>query len=80
MSVRAIAVDPENPKNFVEIFPETLTPGEYDLRVQVKAASVNPVDTKVHKGAIKNGLQVPRILGWGCQRCGTGNRQQSQRL
>ncbi|BAK13842.1 zinc-binding alcohol dehydrogenase family protein [Pantoea ananatis] len=64
MSVRAIAVDPENPKNFVEIFPETLTPGEYDLRVQVKAASVNPVDTKVHKGAIKNGLQVPRILGW----------------
>lgn len=64
MSVRAIAVDPENPKNFVEIFPEPLTPGEYDLRVQVKAASVNPVDTKVHKGAIKNGLQVPRILGW----------------
>ncbi|MGX9308733.1 zinc-binding alcohol dehydrogenase family protein [Pantoea ananatis] len=64
MSVRAIAVDPENPRNFVEIFPETLTPGEYDLRVQVKAASVNPVDTKVHKGAIKNGLQVPRILGW----------------
>ncbi|CRH28056.1 zinc-binding alcohol dehydrogenase family protein [Pantoea ananatis] len=64
MSVRAIAVDPENPKNFVEIFPETLTPGEYDLRVQVKAASVNPVDTKVHKGAIKNGLQVRRILGW----------------
>lgn len=64
MSVRAIAVDPENPKNFVEIFPETLTPGEYDLRVEVKAASVNPVDTKVHKGAIKNGLQVPRILGW----------------
>ncbi|MCZ4059355.1 zinc-binding alcohol dehydrogenase family protein [Pantoea sp. LMR881] len=64
MSIRAIAIDPEHPENFIEITPETPTPGEYDLRVEVKAASVNPVDTKVHKGAIKNGLQVPRVLGW----------------
>ncbi|ADO08259.1 putative alcohol dehydrogenase, zinc-containing protein [Pantoea vagans C9-1] len=64
MSIRAIAVNPENPEHFTEIFPETPAPGEYDLRVEVKAASVNPVDTKVHKGAKKNGLQQPRILGW----------------
>ena len=64
MTIRAIAINPENPNTFIEITPETPTPGEYDLRVEVKAASVNPVDTKVHKGAIKNGLQVPRVLGW----------------
>ncbi|WP_243078643.1 zinc-binding alcohol dehydrogenase family protein [Pantoea sp. MQR6] len=64
MTIRAIAINPENPHTFIEITPETPTPGEYDLRVEVKAASVNPVDTKVHKGAIKNGLQVPRVLGW----------------
>ncbi len=39
-------------------------PGDYDLRVEVRAASVNPVDTKVHKGVQKSGLQQPRILGW----------------
>ncbi len=64
MTIRAIAVNPEHPQEFIEINPETPTPGEYDLRVEVKAASVNPVDTKVHKGAVKNGLQLPRILGW----------------
>ncbi|CNH31188.1 putative oxidoreductase [Yersinia pekkanenii] len=34
------------------------------MLVEVKAASVNPVDTKVHGGLQKNGLQQPRILGW----------------
>ena len=64
MTIRAIAVNPEKPDEFIEIHPEQPTPGEYDLLVEVKAASVNPVDTKVHKGAQKNGLQQPRILGW----------------
>ncbi|MFS2222898.1 zinc-binding alcohol dehydrogenase family protein [Pantoea sp. B65] len=64
MNNRAIAINPENPAQFIEIQPATPTPGEYDLLVEVKAASVNPVDTKVHKGAQKNGLQAPRILGW----------------
>lgn len=64
MTMRAIAVDPQNPQQFIEIQPEKPTPGEYDLLVEVKAVSVNPVDTKVHKGAQKNGLQQPRILGW----------------
>lgn len=64
MSIKAIAVDPKNPANFVEITPEKPTPGQYDLLVEVKAVSVNPVDTKVHAGLQKNGLQQPRILGW----------------
>ncbi len=64
MTTKAIAVDPANPQQFIEIDQPTLVPGEYDLLVEVKAASVNPVDTKVHKGAIKNGLQQPKILGW----------------
>ncbi|HEI8866763.1 zinc-binding alcohol dehydrogenase family protein [Serratia sp. AKBS12] len=64
MSVKAIAVDPANPADFIEISPEKPVPGQYDLLVAVKAASVNPVDTKVHAGLQKNGLQQPRILGW----------------
>ncbi|MDW8844652.1 zinc-binding alcohol dehydrogenase family protein [Erwinia sp. MMLR14_017] len=64
MSIKAIAINPEKPQQFIEIQPEKPTPGEYDLLVEVKAASVNPVDTKVHKGAQKSGLQQPRILGW----------------
>ena len=51
MSVKAIAVNPENPSTFIEITPPMPQPGEYDLLVEVKAVSINPVDTKVHKGA-----------------------------
>nr|WP_024966981.1 zinc-binding alcohol dehydrogenase family protein [Pantoea sp. IMH] len=64
MTIRAIAINPENPQQFIEFQPEKPSAGEYDLLVEVRAASVNPVDTKVHKGAQKNGLQAPRILGW----------------
>lgn len=64
MSIKAIAVDPQNPTRFIEIAPEQPTPGQYDLLVEVKAVSVNPVDTKVHANLQKNGLQQPRILGW----------------
>jgi len=64
MSVKAIAVNPQDPKHFIEIAQQEPTPGDYDLLVEVKAASVNPVDTKVHKGLVKNGLQEPRVLGW----------------
>ncbi|QYM94548.1 zinc-binding alcohol dehydrogenase family protein [Dickeya ananatis] len=64
MTVKAIAVDPSSPDNFVEITTELPQPGEYDLLVAVKAVSVNPVDTKVHAGLRRNGLQHPRILGW----------------
>lgn len=68
MSVKAIAVNPENPSTFVEITPPMPQPGEHDLLVEVKAVSVNPVDTKVHAGIAKSGLKEPRILGVGCQR------------
>ncbi|MFK8260378.1 zinc-binding alcohol dehydrogenase family protein [Erwinia sp. AnSW2-5] len=64
MTLKAIAINPEHPQQFIEIQQPQPTPGEYDLLVEVKAASVNPVDTKVHKGAQKNGLQHPRVLGW----------------
>jgi NADPH:quinone reductase-like Zn-dependent oxidoreductase len=64
MSVKAIAVNPANPGTFIEIAPPMPQPGEHDLLVEVKAVSVNPVDTKVHAGIVKNGLNEPRILGW----------------
>ncbi|AFJ48421.1 zinc-binding alcohol dehydrogenase family protein [Shimwellia blattae] len=64
MTVKAVAVNPQSPAEFIEIALPVPQPGEYDLLVEVKAASVNPVDTKVHAGLRKNGLQEPRILGW----------------
>lgn len=64
MSVKAIAVNPENPSTFIEITPPMPQAGEHDLLVEVKAVSVNPVDTKVHAGIAKSGLKEPRVLGW----------------
>ena len=64
MSVKAIAVNPANPSTFTEITHPMPQPGKHDLLVEVKAVSINPVDTKVHAGIAKNGLQEPRILGW----------------
>ena len=58
MPIKAIAVDPKNPAAFIEISPEKPTPGQYDLLVEVKAVSVNPVDTKVHAGLQKSGLHA----------------------
>ncbi|AGE87682.1 zinc-binding alcohol dehydrogenase family protein [Cronobacter sakazakii] len=65
MSVKAIAVNPNAPESFIEITQPMPQPGEYDLLVEVKAVSINPVDTKVHASLKKNGLQEPRVLGWG---------------
>ncbi|MFZ4833581.1 zinc-binding alcohol dehydrogenase family protein [Rouxiella sp. Mn2063] len=64
MTIHAIAIDPTSPANFIAIELPRPAIGEYDLLVEVKAVSVNPVDTKVHKGAQKNGLQALKILGW----------------
>ncbi|WP_105735844.1 zinc-binding alcohol dehydrogenase family protein [Cronobacter dublinensis] len=64
MSVKAIAVNPDAPENFIEITQPMPQPGDYDLLVEVKAVSINPVDTKVHASLQKNGLQEPRVLGW----------------
>ncbi|EPU0989804.1 zinc-binding alcohol dehydrogenase family protein [Cronobacter turicensis] len=64
MSVKAIAVNPDAPQHFIEITQSMPQPGEFDLLVEVKAVSINPVDTKVHASLQKNGLQEPRVLGW----------------
>jgi NADPH:quinone reductase-like Zn-dependent oxidoreductase len=53
-------------------------PGERDLLVEVKAISVNPVDTKIRASASE-----ARVLGWDerggtCGRCG-GNAVQAWR-
>ena len=64
MSVKAIAVNPNAPSTFIEITQPMPQPGEHDLLVEVKAVSINPVDTKVHAGIAKSGLNEPRILGW----------------
>ncbi|MEH0832147.1 zinc-binding alcohol dehydrogenase family protein [Pectobacterium cacticida] len=64
MTAHAIAVNPQQPENFIAITQPIPKPGEYDLLVGVKAISINPVDTKVHAGLRQNGLSSPRILGW----------------
>lgn len=64
MSVKAIAVNPNAPESFIEITQPMPQPGDFDLLVEVKAVSINPVDTKVHASLKKNGSQEPRVLGW----------------
>lgn len=68
MSVKAIAVNPNAPATFIEIMQPMPQPGEHDLLVEVKAVSINPVDTKVHAGMVKNGLPGTAYSGMGCQR------------
>ena len=64
MSNYAIAVDPKNPQNFIKIERAIAEPQDNDLLVEVKAAAMNPIDTKVHAGLKANDLKEPRILGW----------------
>ncbi|AXW86025.1 NADPH:quinone reductase [Lonsdalea britannica] len=64
MTATAIAVDPKQPENFIEITQDIPAPGDHDLLVAVKAVSINPVDTKVHAMLRADGLKAPRILGW----------------
>jgi len=53
----------EDPESLLDIEIEKPVPGGRDLLVNVKAISVNPVDTKVR--APKNQVETsPRILGW----------------
>jgi zinc-binding alcohol dehydrogenase family protein len=63
--VRAIAADQYRPTTAADCFRElelpTPEPGPQDLRVRVKAVSVNPVDCKVRASLQPAG---PRILGW----------------
>ena len=50
-----------DPTALVDITLPVPTPGPRDLRVQVRAVSVNPVDTKVRRGVA---VEAPRVLGW----------------
>lgn len=50
------------PDALVELDIETPTPGPRDLLVEVRAVSVNPVDTKVRSGWPTDG--GPRVLGY----------------
>jgi len=48
-------------KSLVDIELPDPTPGPRDLLVEVKAVSVNPVDTKIRRNAP---VSEPRVLGW----------------
>lgn len=53
----------EDPNAFLDVELPKPTVGGQDILVQVKAVSVNPVDTKVR--APKEGVEkTPRVLGW----------------
>ncbi|QIG43964.1 zinc-binding alcohol dehydrogenase family protein [Nocardioides anomalus] len=56
MSTTTTAIDAFT---FTEIEHEVPDPGPHDLLVEVRAVSVNPVDTKVRAG-----LDAPRVLGF----------------
>lgn len=64
MSIKAIAVNPKDPAHFIAVELPQPEAKDYDLLVEVKAVSINPVDTKVHKGVQKSGLDAPKVLGW----------------
>ncbi len=51
----------EDPASLIDLDLPQPAPGAHDLLVQVRAVSVNPVDTKVRHRAK---VSAPRILGW----------------
>lgn len=51
----------DNPRALIDISLPVPTPGPRDLLVEVRAVSVNPVDTKVRAGTF---TKEPKILGW----------------
>ncbi|KVL69812.1 zinc-binding alcohol dehydrogenase family protein [Burkholderia ubonensis] len=51
----------DNPESLYEMEIPKPEPGPRDLLVKIRAIAVNPVDTKVRKGAPTD---TPRVLGW----------------
>lgn len=51
----------EDPASLQDTYVPKPSPGAMDLLVEVKAVSVNPVDTKVRAGTF---AREPKILGW----------------
>lgn len=56
--MRAFIVNPENTSQFLQVEREAPVPVGRDLLVQVKAVSLNPIDTKVRDS------RGGRVLGW----------------
>ena len=54
----------EEPNSLVDLTVATPAPREHDLLVEVKAISVNPIDTKVRKRKPATDEAYPKILGW----------------
>jgi zinc-binding alcohol dehydrogenase family protein len=58
----------EAPDSLIELDLPQPEPGARDLLVNVRAVSVNPVDTKVrgarHQGSASSATGKPRVLGW----------------
>lgn len=64
MKTIAAIFDPKQKKTILQTLDaEPLPLGDYDVRVSVKAVSVNPVDYKVKK-SIHSENPGPRVLGW----------------
>jgi len=53
----------DHAESLIDLTVAEPVPGDFDLLVEVKAVSVNPVDTKVRMRAASTDGQ-PRILGW----------------
>ena len=53
----------ENPESLVDVEIPDPEPGARDLRVRVKAVSVNPVDVKI-RSRLKTVEKEPKIIGW----------------
>jgi zinc-binding alcohol dehydrogenase family protein len=52
---------PEDPQSLVDADLPKPAPGPRDLLVKIRAIAVNPVDTKVRRGAPTD---TPRVVGW----------------
>jgi len=52
-----------NPESLVDVTVERPSPGPRDLLVEVRAISVNPVDTKVRRNTQPEAGE-PKVLGW----------------
>ena len=53
-----------DPKALVDLTADKPAPGPRDLRVAIKAISVNPVDTKVRMRAEPKAGEAPKVLGF----------------
>ena len=64
--MRPLPIDDQD--SLIELDLPRPEPGPRDLLVNVRAVSVNPVDTKIrgarHQGSASNETGKPRVLGW----------------